>query len=97
VIDRRRSRSRRQRRWPPRLRVADRDEADDRHHADSLATKAIGSGPTEGSCKSVVAVRCKRSSQRWFETGASVVLQLRTLSLNAIRHHERRQIERLRA
>jgi hypothetical protein len=62
----------------------------------------IGSGPTEGSCKSVVAVRCKRSSQRWFETRASVVLQLRALSLDgrlggAIRHHERRQMERLRA
>jgi hypothetical protein len=42
----------------------------------------IGSGVTEGACKSVVAARFKRSGQRWFESGASPCLQLRTLHLN---------------
>lgn len=42
----------------------------------------IGSGVTEGACKSVIAVRFKRSGQRWFEAGASACLQLRTLHLN---------------
>jgi hypothetical protein len=37
VIDRQRSRSRRNRRWLPRLRIADRDEADDRHHASTVS------------------------------------------------------------
>ena len=44
---------------------------------------AIGSGVTEGACKSVVTMRCKRSGQRWFERGLSPCLQLRTLHLNA--------------
>jgi hypothetical protein len=42
----------------------------------------VGSGPTEGACKSVIAARLKRSGQRWFEHGASACLQLRTLYLN---------------
>jgi len=42
----------------------------------------IGSGVTEGACKSVIACRLKRSGQRWFESGASACLQLRTLHLN---------------
>lgn len=42
----------------------------------------IGSGVTEGACKSVIAARFKRSGQRWFEAGASACLQLRTLHLN---------------
>jgi hypothetical protein len=42
----------------------------------------IGSGVTEGACKSVVASRFKRSGQRWFESGASACLQMRTLHLN---------------
>jgi hypothetical protein len=42
----------------------------------------VGSGPTEGACKSVIAARLKRSGQRWFEQGASACLQLRTLYLN---------------
>jgi hypothetical protein len=42
----------------------------------------IGSGPTEGACKSVISARFKRSGQRWFESGASPCLHLRTLHLN---------------
>lgn len=42
----------------------------------------IGSGVTEGACKSVIASRMKRSGQRWFESGASACLQVRTLYLN---------------
>jgi hypothetical protein len=44
---------------------------------------AIGSGVTEGSCKSVIATRFKRSGQRWFDSGASPCLHLRTMHLNA--------------
>jgi hypothetical protein len=43
----------------------------------------IGSGVTEGACKSVVTIRFKRSGQRWFEDGLSPCLQLRALHLNA--------------
>lgn len=42
----------------------------------------IGSGPTEGACKSVVALRCKRSGQRWFESGLAPCLALRALHLS---------------
>jgi len=41
----------------------------------------IGSGPTEGACKSVIAVRCKRGGQRWFESGLAPCLSLRALHL----------------
>lgn len=61
----------------------------------------IGSGPTEGACKSLIAARLKRSGQRWFEQGASACLQLRTLYLNnrlrrafeVFGEHRRREIE----
>jgi hypothetical protein len=43
----------------------------------------IGSGVTEGACKSVVMMRFKRSGQRWHEHGLSPCLQLRALHLNA--------------
>jgi hypothetical protein len=43
----------------------------------------IGSGVTEGACKSVITMRFKRSGQRWFEHGLSPCLQLRALHLNA--------------
>lgn len=43
---------------------------------------AIGSGVTEGACKSVITMRFKRSGQRWFEQGLSPCLQLRALHLN---------------
>jgi hypothetical protein len=43
----------------------------------------IGSGVTEGACKSVIATRFKRSGQRWFENGLSPCLQLRALHLSA--------------
>jgi hypothetical protein len=41
-----------------------------------------GSGVTEGACKSVIGVRFKRSGQRWFESGVSSCLHLRTMHLN---------------
>jgi hypothetical protein len=42
----------------------------------------IGSGATEGACKSVIAARLKRSGQRWLEPGVDACLTLRTLHLN---------------
>ncbi len=42
----------------------------------------IGSGVTEGACKSVFAARCKRSGQRWHEGGLSPWVHLRTQYLN---------------
>ena len=39
----------------------------------------IGSGVTEGACKSLVAKRTKRSGQRWRPRGISAVLALRSL------------------
>jgi hypothetical protein len=42
----------------------------------------IGSGPTEGACKSVVTMRFQRSGQRWFESGLSPCLSLRALHLS---------------
>jgi hypothetical protein len=42
----------------------------------------IGSGVTEGACKSVVGMRCKRSGQRWREPGLATCLSLRTLYLD---------------
>ena len=42
----------------------------------------VGSGPTEGACKSVIAMRFKRSGQRWFETGLAPCLSLRALHLS---------------
>lgn len=41
----------------------------------------IGSGATEGACKSLVTVRFKRSGQRWFESGVRPCLSLRALHL----------------
>ena len=42
----------------------------------------IGSGVTEGACKSVVTMRFKRSGQRWLESGLTPCLQLRARHLN---------------
>jgi hypothetical protein len=42
----------------------------------------IGSGVTEGACKSLIATRAKRSGQRWHETGIDAVLTLRSLALS---------------
>lgn len=42
----------------------------------------IGSGVTEGACKSAVGARFKRSGQRWLESGVSPCLHLRSMSLN---------------
>jgi len=39
----------------------------------------IGSGATEGACKSLVAVRAKRSGQRWHDEGVSAALELRAI------------------
>lgn len=42
----------------------------------------IGSGVTEGACKSVVTTRFKRSGQRWLNSGLSPCLELRSMHLN---------------
>jgi len=39
----------------------------------------VGSGVTEGACKSLIAARAKRSGQRWRPQGISAVLTLRSL------------------
>ena len=39
----------------------------------------VGSGVTEGACKSLIAARAKRSGQRWRPLGISAVLTLRSL------------------
>jgi len=39
----------------------------------------IGSGPTEGACKSLVAARAKRSGQRWSQRGITAALHLRSI------------------
>jgi hypothetical protein len=39
----------------------------------------VGSGVTEGACKSLIAARAKRGGQRWREPGISAVLTLRSL------------------
>ena len=62
----------------------------------------IGSGVTEGACKSVFAARCKRSGQRWHEGGLSPCVHLRTGYLNGrssavVAAHIDRQMDALRA
>jgi hypothetical protein len=39
----------------------------------------VGSGVTEGACKSLITMRAKRSGQRWHKPGISAVLTLRSL------------------
>jgi hypothetical protein len=39
----------------------------------------VGSGVTEGACKSLINMRAKRSGQRWHKPGISAVLTLRSL------------------
>jgi hypothetical protein len=39
----------------------------------------IGSGATEGACKSVINMRAKRSGQRWHDAGVTAVLTLRAI------------------
>jgi len=39
----------------------------------------IGSGVTEGACKSVIAARAKRSGQRWSQRGLTAALHLRSI------------------
>jgi hypothetical protein len=46
----------------------------------------IGSGVTEGACKSMITVRCKRGGQRWRERGLTACLALRTQHLNERLH-----------
>lgn len=45
----------------------------------------IGSGVTEAACKTVIKQRLCCSGMRWKETGAAVVLSLRTLVLTPAR------------
>lgn len=42
----------------------------------------VGSGVTEGACKSLIMLRAKRSGQRWTPKGIHAVLTLRTLVTN---------------
>ena len=42
----------------------------------------VGSGPTEGACKSLVMTRAKRCGQRWHLTGVRSVLTLRALDMS---------------
>lgn len=42
----------------------------------------IGSGATEGACKSFFSIRCKRSGQRWRNDGLRATLLCRSLLLN---------------
>ena len=42
----------------------------------------IGSGVTEGACKSLVSVRAKGSGQRWKSKGVNAVLTLRASFLS---------------
>jgi len=42
----------------------------------------IGSGVTEGACKSFVSVRCQRSGQRWRNPGLRAALECRTQLVN---------------
>lgn len=57
----------------------------------------IGSGITEGSCKSLFAARVKRSGQRWYHDGLTAVLTLRALRqsdrLRSFWRHFRRRFE----
>lgn len=60
----------------------------------------IGSGVTEGACKSVITMRFKRSGQRWSQSGSAACLYARTLHLNgrlmsAIDHLEHVQQTRI--
>lgn len=51
----------------------------DRFRAEGLP---IGSGAIEGSCKHLVAARCKQSGMRWTEAGLDSILALRCWTLN---------------
>jgi hypothetical protein len=46
---------------------------------DQMRGIPIGSGATEGACKSVVNVRAKRSGQRWSQRGLTAALHLRAM------------------
>ena len=54
-----------------------------RHRMEYAAYRArkipIGSGVTEGACKSVVNMRAKRSGQRWSQRGLTAALHLRAI------------------
>lgn len=63
-----------------------------RHLRDGLP---IGSGVTEGACKSLITARAKRSGQRWYQDGLSACLALRSIHLSGRlepfwRHFQRR-------
>src|SRR5580704_10075047 len=49
----------------------------------AYASQRAGGQPiAEGACKSVIGLRCKRSGQRWFESGLAPCLRLRSLLSN---------------
>lgn len=50
-----------------------------RYVAHREAGLPIGSGATEGACKSLVSCRAKRSGQRWHDEGVGAVLTLRAI------------------
>ena len=56
----------------------------------------IGSGPTEGAAKSVIACRCKRSGQRWRPKGLRSALACRDALLNDRIHHGLRALRHRR-
>lgn len=76
--------------YRPTLRLILEDEqtylANNKHRLHYAALRdagcPIGSGATEGACKSFVAFRCKRSGQRWRNPGLRAALACRTQLVN---------------
>ena len=56
-----------------------RNEARTRYATYRSQSTTIGSGITEGACKSVISTRAKRSGQRWSQRGLTAALHLRSI------------------